>query len=69
MDSQFPTVKTVCYYIRGQDVTPEQHITFSRWFGDLKRHVVSQFLLPGHPEILVVSNVKEMPSHRKQSAK
>jgi taurine dioxygenase len=42
--------------IRDQDLTPEQHIAFSRRFGPLTHHVLDQFLLPGHPEILRVSN-------------
>ncbi|HXQ49842.1 MAG TPA: TauD/TfdA family dioxygenase [Stellaceae bacterium] len=45
--------------LRGQDITPEQHIAFSRRFGPLMIHVLRQFLLPGHPEILLVSNVME----------
>ncbi|MCC6587652.1 MAG: TauD/TfdA family dioxygenase [Bryobacterales bacterium] len=44
---------------RGQDLTEEQHITFSRRFGDLEIHVATQCLRPGYPEILVVSNVIE----------
>ena len=44
--------------IRDQDLTPEQHTAFSRRFGELDIHVLDQFLLPGHPEILVVSNKK-----------
>ena len=44
---------------RNQQITPEQHIAFSRGFGELEIHVLKQFLLPGHPEILVVSNVVE----------
>jgi taurine dioxygenase len=41
---------------RGQDLTPAQHIAFSRPFGALEEHVQTDFLLPGHPEIFVVSN-------------
>jgi len=44
---------------RDQQMTPEQHIGFSRRFGPLMIHVLRQFLLPGHPEILLVSNVIE----------
>jgi taurine dioxygenase len=44
---------------RRQFITPEQHIAFSRRFGSLMIHVLSQYLLPGHPEILRVSNVIE----------
>jgi taurine dioxygenase len=45
--------------LRDQRITPEQHIAFSRRFGPLMIHVLHQFLLPGHPEILLVSNVIE----------
>lgn len=44
---------------RDQRITPQQHIDFSRRFGRLMVHVLHQFHLPGHPEILVVSNVVE----------
>lgn len=43
--------------LRDQRITPEEHIAFSRRFGPLAIHVLRQFLLPGHPEILLVSNV------------
>lgn len=42
--------------IRDQHMTPEQHIAFSRRFGELEIHVLDQFLLPDHPEILRISN-------------
>jgi taurine dioxygenase len=44
---------------RHAELTPAQHIAFSRHFGPLESHVVGDFNLPGHPEIFVVSNVKE----------
>ena len=44
--------------IRDQDLTPEQQITFSRRFGPLSIHVLKEQLLPGHPEILLVTNKK-----------
>jgi taurine dioxygenase len=44
---------------RGQTLTPEQQIRFSRHFGDLEIHVMEQYLLPGHPEIFRVSNIVE----------
>jgi taurine dioxygenase len=46
----------VCF--RGQTLTDEQHIAFSRRFGELEVHIVKKYLLPGHPEILLVSNVR-----------
>ena len=45
--------------LRDQRITPDQHIAFSRRFGPLMIHVLRQFLLDGHPEILLVSNVIE----------
>jgi taurine dioxygenase len=42
--------------VRDQRIGPDAHIAFSRRFGTLEHHVLSQFHLPGHPEILVVSN-------------
>ncbi|MGE0797653.1 MAG: TauD/TfdA dioxygenase family protein [Lautropia sp.] len=44
---------------RDQRITPGQQIAFSRRFGRLQIHVLRQFQLPGHPEILIVSNVKQ----------
>lgn len=44
---------------RGANLSPEEHIAFSRQFGPLESHVVGDFNLPGHPEIFVVSNVKD----------
>ncbi|SDR35866.1 taurine dioxygenase [Paraburkholderia fungorum] len=44
---------------RDQRITPDQQIEFSRRFGALQIHVLHQFQLPGHHEILVVSNVVE----------
>jgi len=44
---------------RDQDVSPDAHIAFSRRFGPLEIHVLHQYHLKGHPEILIVSNIKE----------
>jgi taurine dioxygenase len=41
---------------RDQELTPEQHIAFSRRFGPLQIHPMGQFNLEGAPEILLVSN-------------
>ncbi|MFJ4455779.1 TauD/TfdA dioxygenase family protein [Pseudomonas sp. NPDC089392] len=44
---------------RDQRISPQQQIAFSRRFGQLQIHVLKQFLLTGHPEILIVSNIIE----------
>lgn len=44
---------------RDQRITPQQQIDFSHRFGVLQIHVLKQFLLAGHPEILIVSNIVE----------
>ncbi|MDQ0572226.1 taurine dioxygenase [Variovorax paradoxus] len=44
---------------RDQRITPQEHIDFSRRFGPLEIHVLHQFHLENHPEILIVSNIKE----------
>ncbi len=41
---------------RGQDLSPAAHVALSRRFGDLEIHVQKNFLLDGHPEILVIGN-------------
>ena len=47
----------VCF--RGQQLSNERHIEFSRHFGELEIHVLKKYLLPGHPEILRISNIKD----------
>lgn len=44
---------------RHQRITPQQQIDFSRRFGPLQIHVLKQFTLQNHPEILIVSNIIE----------
>jgi len=39
-----------------QSLTPEQHVAFSKRFGPCDVHSNSQYLLEGHPEILILSN-------------
>jgi taurine dioxygenase len=44
---------------RDQTLTPAQQIAFARRFGELEISPRTQFALPGHPEILVLSNIIE----------
>ena len=49
----------IVIYFRGQQLSNELQIEFSRRFGELEIHVLKKFLLPGHPEILLISNIKD----------
>jgi taurine dioxygenase len=46
-------------FFRDQRLTPAEHVAFSRRFGTLERYPIDTYLLPGWPEIFVVSNVVE----------
>jgi taurine dioxygenase len=46
----------ICF--RRQKLSNERHIEFSRRFGELEIHVLKKYLLPNHPEILLISNIK-----------
>src|SRR5712692_9559918 len=42
---------------RGQQLSNERQVEFSRRFGELEIHIVKKYLLPGYPEILLISNI------------
>ncbi len=44
---------------RGQSINEAQHVAFSRRFGTLLGHVLTQFLKKEYPEVYVLSNVSE----------
>jgi taurine dioxygenase len=44
---------------RGVDLTPSQYLAFARQFGQPEPHVIDQFHYPGHPDILILSNVQK----------
>ncbi len=44
---------------RDARIAPQQQVDFSARFGPLQIHVLKNFQLAGHPEILIVSNIKE----------
>ena len=44
---------------RGVDLTPPQYISFAKKFGRPEPHVIDQFHFPGHPDILILSNVQK----------
>ena len=45
--------------VRGQTLTPGELVDFSRRFGKLLEYPLGNYLLPGFPEIFVVSNIIE----------
>ena len=44
---------------RDQRTTPQQQVDFSRRFDPLQIHVLRNFQLPSHPEVLIISNIIE----------
>lgn len=44
---------------RGQTLSSDRHIAFSRRFGELEIHIVKKYLLADHPEILRISNIRD----------
>ncbi|MFD6422870.1 TauD/TfdA dioxygenase family protein [Streptomyces sp. NPDC060198] len=50
-------IDTTILLVRGQDMTPEQHIAFTRRFGEVFAYTRSQFNDAEYPEILILSNL------------
>jgi len=46
-------------FLREQAITVGQQIAFARRFGEVEINVNTQACLPGHPEVLLVTNIKE----------
>jgi alpha-ketoglutarate-dependent taurine dioxygenase len=62
-DATFGEIETafhdnIVVFFRRQHLSNEQHIAFSRRFGELEIHIVKKYLQPGYPEILLVSNIQ-----------
>ena len=49
----------IAVVFRDQQLSNERHIEFSRRFGELEIHIVRKYLLPGYPEILLISNIRD----------
>jgi len=45
--------------VRGQHITDEQHVRFSRRLGELEIHVLREYVKPRNPELYVLSNIVE----------
>ncbi|HEV8031562.1 MAG TPA: TauD/TfdA family dioxygenase [Stellaceae bacterium] len=48
----------IVVFFRDQRLSQEQHVAFSRRFGELEIHIVKKYLLPEYPEILLISNIR-----------
>jgi taurine dioxygenase len=46
-------------FFRDQTITPEQHLAFTRRFGELDPSPLTQYALPGYPDILQITNIQE----------
>jgi len=46
-------------FFRDQRIAVEQLVAFARRFGEVEINVNTQACLPGHPEVLLVSNIRE----------
>src|ERR1700686_5475130 len=57
--SSAPSTTNVVVVFRGQQLSNERHVEFSRRFGELEIHIVKKYLLPGFPEILLISNIRD----------
>jgi taurine dioxygenase len=51
--------ENIVVVFRRQNLSNERHIEFSRRFGELEIHIVKKYLLPGFPEILLISNIRD----------
>src|SRR5260370_3661490 len=49
----------VVVVFRGQQLSNERHVEFSCRFGELEIQIVKKYLLPGFPEILLISNIRD----------
>lgn len=61
-DATFPHIVALWHehevvFFRDQKLTPDQHVAFSRRFGELELHVRKDCCRPGYHELFVVSNI------------
>jgi len=62
-DSTFREIESafhdnIVVVFREQQLSNERHIEFSSRFGELEIHIVKKYLVPGFPEILLISNIR-----------
>ena len=44
-------------FFRGNELTPEEQVRFSRQFGELETPVLQQYTVPSWPQVMILSNV------------
>lgn len=57
---------------RDQDITPEDHIRFTRQFGEVEEYPLVHYRLPGYPQIFLLSNEPDAggkPSETRNAAR
>jgi taurine dioxygenase len=64
VDAPFPEIWEAFFaaqvlVFRGLTLSPEKYLEFARRFGRPEPHVIDQFHYPGHPDILILSNVEK----------
>ena len=64
LDAVFPAIHRAfldhaVLVVRDQPLSPDALVTFSRRFGEIEDHVLTQYAHPETPEVLLISNVKE----------
>src|SRR5262249_39126440 len=42
---------------RNQAISPAEHVRFARHFGNVETNVMGDYVLSGHPEVQVISNI------------
>lgn len=48
---------------RGQQLTPERQVAFTRRLGELENHTVQEFTHPDVPEVFIISNIVQEGRH------
>ncbi len=64
-DTAFAEIERAFYagqvlVLRGQSLTPAQFVAFAQRFGPAQPHVIDQFHHPDDPNILILSNVRDL---------
>jgi len=63
-DSEFEQIEAAFHqhsviFFRNQNLSPDRHVKFTKKFGEIEISPITQYALPSHPEVLLVTNVEE----------